>query len=60
MAQGRLFYAGPVRWRLLKKTYEKHEHHYLLHYYLLTTVAGCSFTFQSDAELGKPAGETRA
>jgi len=26
--------------------HEQNPHHYLLHYFLLTTVAGCSFTFQ--------------
>jgi hypothetical protein len=52
--------AGRLDICLLRIPYEEHLHHYLLHYYLLTSVAGCSFTFQLNAELGKPAGKTRA
>ena len=44
----------------LSGAYEEQLHHYLLHYSLLTIVAGCSFTFSLNTELVKPAAEPRA
>ena len=44
----------------LSGAYEEQLHHYLLHYYLLTIVAGCSFTFSLNTELVKPAAEPDA
>jgi len=35
--------------------HEEHLHHDLLHYYLLTSVAGCSLSFHNRTDLGKPA-----